>query len=122
MRVRNPCIADHSSWSRAGGGRRGRFIPSGVQDDIGSRAVTVPAIAAGDTTAARQAHERQHAAAGRVGVVPGVRWTALHLLSTLASIGGVVGRAKAAVEVVVDHADVLHERVHARRPHEAVPL
>jgi hypothetical protein len=30
--------------------------------------------------------------------------------------------SEAAVEVVVDHADVLHERVHARRPDEAVAL
>src|SRR3954449_12727415 len=36
--------------------------------------------------------------------------------------GGVVGRAEAPMDVVVDHADVLHERVDARRPHEAVPL
>ena len=33
-----------------------------------------------------------------------------------------IGRAEAAMDVVVDHADVLHERVHARRPDEAVPL
>jgi len=36
--------------------------------------------------------------------------------------GGVVGRAETPVDVVVDHADVLHERVHTRRPDEAVPL
>src|SRR6266566_3666080 len=42
--------------------------------------------------------------------------------SAAAGHGGVVGRAEAAMEVVVDHADVLHERVHARGPHEAVPL
>lgn len=34
----------------------------------------------------------------------------------------VVGRPKAAMDVVVDHADVLHECVHTRRPDEAVPL
>ena len=36
--------------------------------------------------------------------------------------GGVVGRAEASMDVVVDYADVLHERVHTRAPHEAVPL
>jgi NAD-binding of NADP-dependent 3-hydroxyisobutyrate dehydrogenase len=36
--------------------------------------------------------------------------------------GGVVSRAEAPMDVVVDHADVLHERVDTRRPHEAVPL
>jgi hypothetical protein len=35
---------------------------------------------------------------------------------------GVVDRAETAVDVVVDHADVLHERVHARRSDKAVPL
>lgn len=34
----------------------------------------------------------------------------------------VVGCAEAAVKMVVDHADILHERVHARRTYEAVPL
>ncbi len=34
----------------------------------------------------------------------------------------VVSRAEAAMDVVVDHADVLHERVHARWADEAVPL
>ena len=34
----------------------------------------------------------------------------------------VIARAEAPVDVVVDHADVLHERVHARRADEAVPL
>src|SRR4030088_634107 len=33
-----------------------------------------------------------------------------------------VDRAEAPVDMVVDHADVLHERVHARGPDEAVPL
>src|SRR5690242_733313 len=36
--------------------------------------------------------------------------------------GGVVGRAEAPMDVVVDDADVLQERVHARGPDEAVPL
>ena len=35
---------------------------------------------------------------------------------------GVVGGSEATVDVVVDHADVLHEGVHARGPHEAVSL
>jgi hypothetical protein len=35
---------------------------------------------------------------------------------------GVVDRAEAPVKVVVGEADVLHECVHTRRPHEAVPL
>jgi Na+/H+ antiporter NhaA len=35
---------------------------------------------------------------------------------------GVVDGAETAVDVVVDHADVLHERVHARRSDKAVPL
>jgi hypothetical protein len=35
---------------------------------------------------------------------------------------GVVGCTQAAVEVVVDDANVLHERVHGGRSHEAVPL
>src|SRR5262249_39532203 len=34
----------------------------------------------------------------------------------------VVGGSEAAVDVVVDHADVLHEGEHARRPDEAVSL
>ena len=34
----------------------------------------------------------------------------------------VVAGSKAAVDVVVDHADVLHERIHARGPHEPVSL
>jgi hypothetical protein len=37
-------------------------------------------------------------------------------------LGVVVGRAKAPMDVVVDHADVLHERVDTRRSDEAVPL
>src|SRR5262249_32593770 len=36
--------------------------------------------------------------------------------------GAVVDPAEAPVDVVVDHADVLHERLHARGPDEAVPL
>src|SRR5438128_1770983 len=36
--------------------------------------------------------------------------------------GAVVARPKAPVDVVVDHAHVLHERVYARRPDRAVPL
>ena len=32
----------------------------------------------------------------------------------------VVGRAEASMDVVVDHADVLHERIHARWADEAV--
>jgi hypothetical protein len=36
--------------------------------------------------------------------------------------GAVVGRAEASLDVVVDHADVLHERVHARWADEAAPL
>jgi hypothetical protein len=55
-------------------------------------------------------------------LLPTRRSLSTPLLSTSASIGGVVGRPKAAMEVVVDHTDVLHERVHARRPHEAIPL
>src|SRR6202035_2615123 len=35
---------------------------------------------------------------------------------------GVAGGSEAAVNVVVDHADVLHERVHTRGPDKAVPL
>jgi hypothetical protein len=42
--------------------------------------------------------------------------------STALGRGGVVGRAEAPMDVVVDDADVLHERVHTRRAHEAVPL
>src|SRR5260370_357991 len=36
--------------------------------------------------------------------------------------GAVVGRAEASMDVVVDHADVLHERVHAGWADEAIPL
>jgi hypothetical protein len=36
--------------------------------------------------------------------------------------GEVVARAEAPMDVVVDHTDVLHERVHTRGPNEAVPL
>src|SRR5882672_8790607 len=42
--------------------------------------------------------------------------------STAPAAVGLGGRAEAPVDVVVDHAHVLHERVHARGPHEAVPL
>src|SRR6266550_6487107 len=40
--------------------------------------------------------------------------------STASGPAGVVDRAEAAMDVVVDHADVLHERVNARGPDEAV--
>jgi Dehydroquinase class II len=36
--------------------------------------------------------------------------------------GAIVDRAEATMDVVVDHADVLHERVDARRPDEAITL
>src|SRR6266487_1425641 len=51
-------------------------------------------------------------------------WVVLDGLRSSVASGraGVVGRAEASMDVVVDHADVLHERVHARGPHEAVPL
>src|SRR2546423_1530565 len=42
--------------------------------------------------------------------------------SALGDRGGVVDGAEAPADVVVDHADVLHEGVHARGPDEAVPL
>src|SRR6185295_9944361 len=34
----------------------------------------------------------------------------------------VVGGPEASMDMIVDHADVLHERVHARRADEAIPL
>src|SRR6266568_7177688 len=51
-------------------------------------------------------------------------WSFLYRLrsSTASGRGGVVGRAEAPMEVVVNHADVLHERVDTRGPHEAVSL
>ena len=39
-----------------------------------------------------------------------------------ATAASIVGGSEAAVDVVVDHADVLHERVDARGPDEAVSL
>jgi len=42
--------------------------------------------------------------------------------STAPGRSGVVDRAEAPVKVVVDDADVLHECIYTRGPHEAVPL
>src|SRR5262245_14212242 len=42
--------------------------------------------------------------------------------STTLGPSHVVARAEASVDVVVDYADVLHERVHTRGPDEAVRL
>src|SRR5438552_2531110 len=42
--------------------------------------------------------------------------------STPPGAGAVVDRAEASMDVVVDHADVLHKRVHARGPDESVAL
>jgi hypothetical protein len=54
--------------------------------------------------------------------MPPARQPSARRFSMAAGCGGVAGRAEAAMDVVVDHAGVLHERVHTRRPHEAVPL
>src|SRR5712692_2822220 len=43
-------------------------------------------------------------------------------LYSFGRVRAVVGRSEAPMDVVVDHADVLHERVHTGGPDEAVPL
>jgi hypothetical protein len=49
-------------------------------------------------------------------------WAQCTMFLAATSCRGVVGRTEASMDLVVDHADVLHERVHATRPDEAVPL